>query len=521
MDKWPTAVDSKTDKQIPVNLPTREEIIRNSHLSEAIFDEKKYQEYIQSFENRIQLLHEQEALLQADFDALKPFSDKGGDVYRKHFHLVGELLSRLSADIYNVLNQKDLFPYDKNWFLIEDQVDSLSSQVRNMKYAMANLYSIDTYHSIAGKASLRALVGPGQYSREEIASPYTRTHLAPRQTEEYFASLLPSIENIHSETILTANGMAALTTVLALVKSERNNGKYLIASNSYYEVTKAFEHMLNEVGIKEPKFQPPETLLRHIEIDDPDMIFVEPIQNNPDMHEIDMLSLVSTPTKHDKRFVVIDNTLSGLNLAMRDIVKESNPQNILLFISSLHKMHEQGDDVAPAGVIHVVGPNSTEIESVTQKLRALRAFLGVNITTPSLLLLQKISPDSVEKYSNIIGKNVTALARDLRSVNSPIVKKIVSASENESGASGALAFFIHFKHEVAVKFIDKVLEKAKEHRLQVTARAAFGYRHTSLEIPADPTIVRIAPGVENPRQIEILKQIFREALVNLTRGMSE
>ncbi|MBI2612662.1 hypothetical protein HYW59_02525 [Candidatus Kaiserbacteria bacterium] len=517
MEKWQAVKqDSGINKELPANLPTRKEIIENSHLSETIFDESKYRDYVKSFEDRVSLLQEQEAQLLSDFDALKPHYEKGGEIYREHVHIVRDLLSDLSRGIDNMLFQRDLFPVDKKWFLVESQVETLSLQVRDMKYAMANLYSVGTYHSVTKGASFTKHMGPGQYARKELASPYARSGLEPREMEAYFAGLLPSVENTKSETILTANGMASLTTVLALVKSEKNDGKYLIPANSYYELNKVFRHMLREPGVKDFTFQPPETLLDHTKNDDPDMIFIEPIQNDPEMREIDVIDLVSVPTKHDKRFVIVDYTISGQNIALHDIIEKSNPRNILLLISSLHKMYEQGDDVAPAGVIHVVGKTAEGLKPITEKLRALRAMLGTNITAPSLLLLQRISPDAVEEYSYAIGKNVTTLARDLQRINSPIVKKISAAAENESGASRGLVFYIHFMQDVAPRFVEGVLEKAREHKLPVMEKSAFGYRQTSLSIPGE-LIVRIAPGVENSRQVEILKQIFEDVLIDLSR----
>src|SRR3989344_1838274 len=346
-EKWQAArQDLNISKEFPANLPTRKEIIENSHLSETIFDEFKYQDYVKSFKDRISLLREQEVQLRSEFDALKPHYEKGSEIYREHFHTVRDLLSDLSRGMDDMLFQRDLFPVGKNWFLVESQVETLSLRVRDMKYAMANLYSIGTYHSVTKGASLTEHMGPGQYARKDLVSPYARSGLEPLEMEAYFAGLLPLVENTKSETILTANGMAALTTVLALVRSERNDCKYLIPSNSYYELNKVFRHMLSGPGVMDFTFQPPETLLDHTKNDDPDMIFIEPIQNDPEMRQINVIDLVSVPTKHDKRFIILDYTISGQNIALHDIIEKSNPRNILLLISSLHKMHEQGDDVA-------------------------------------------------------------------------------------------------------------------------------------------------------------------------------
>src|SRR3989344_112891 len=513
--------ESNINRELPVNLPTRQEIIEGSHLSETEFDESRYREYIQSFQERVGLLREQEAHFHSDFNALKPFYTQGSDTYREHVSLVEDLLGKLSSNLNDFLHQGDLFPSATKWFLAESQVDNLSAQARDLKHAMANLYSIGTYHSTTLRASLQDDIGPGQYARGEISTPYARTSLNPRETEEYLGTLLSPGDGIRHETILTANGMAALTTVLSLVKSEKFNGKFLIAANPYHELTKVFEHMLSERGIKGSGFEPPETLVHRMEADDPDVIFVEPIQNNADMREIDVLSLVSISTKHDKRFFVLDYTLSGLNFDIKDIIEKSNPHDVFLLVTSLHKMYEQGDDITPAGVIHIAGKTITEIEPLVEKMRALRSMLGTHIAVPSLLLLQKISPDSVGEYSGAIERNVATLAPVLSRINSPLVKKIVTAPEDASGASRGLVFVIQFHQKIGPRFIGEMLEKAKGHNLQVSEKEAFGYRHTTLGPIGDESVVRVSPGIENSRQIKVLEQIFEEVLSSMARESKE
>ena len=510
-------MESNINRELPVNLPTRQEIIKNSHLSETDFDESRYREYIQSFHERVQLLREQEAHLRSDFNALKPYYSEGSIDFRKHFDLVEDLLRKLSSNLHSVFHQRDLFPQSDHWFLAETQVDELSMQVRDLKHAMSNLYSIGTYHSTSRKASLRDEIGPGQYARVESSAMYARAALQPRETEKYFGNLLSLPENVRHETVLVANGMAALTTALALVKSEKYNGNYLIAANPYYELTKAFKQMLDERGVKEAGFQPPETLLQNMKENNPDVIIVEPIQNNADMQEIDVASLVSIPTKHEKRFFILDYTLSGQNFAISDYVDKATTHDVFILISSVHKMYEQGDDITPAGVIHVVGKGAVEIESVVEKIRTLRSMLGTNIAVPSLLLLQKISLGAVEAYSSSIERNVTTLSRALQKVDCPLVKKIVTAPTSATGVSRGLFFIIQFHEKSGPSFIGKVLEKAREHNLQVTEKFAFGYRHTSLCLFGDEAVVRIAPGIEDSRKIEVLKRIFTEVLTILPR----
>ena len=518
MEKYSASIaDLNIHEKLPVNLPTRHEIIQNSHLSEAVFDESKYQEYIESFQNRTRLLQEQQTHLQSDFNALKPYYSKGSIEFKKHFDLVEDSLRKLSSNLHSAFHQRDLFPQNENWFLVEAQVDELSMRVRDLKHAMANLYSIGTYHSVTRRASLQDEIGPGQYARRETASQYARGALDPRETEEYFGTLLSPPEGTCHETILTANGMAALTTVLALVKSEKYNGKYLIASNPYYELASAFEQMLSERGVKEAGFQAPETLVQHMKEDDPDVVIVEPIQNNPEMHEIDISSLISVPTKHDKRFFVLDYTVSGRNLAINKIVEKSDPRDVFFLLSSLHKMYEQGDDITPAGVIHIIGKTTQEIDPIVKKMRALRSMLGTQIAVPSLLLLQKISLDAVEKHSGAIERNVATLSQALRNIDCPLIKGIVTTRENELGVSRGFFFIIHFHQKIGPRFIGEILEKVKEHNLQLAEKAAFGYSHTNLSLFGDESVVRVAPGIENSRQIEVLKRIFEEVMTTLAR----
>lgn len=499
----------------PINIPSYDDVLEYSNLSESVFDKKDYREYVESFKERTNLIKEQEQIFTEQLKSLKKYYERGSEIFKKHFDLVEDLLSDFSKSINSMMNQKDLAPSSEDWFLVEDQVDHLANQARDLKFAISNLLSIGGFQSVSIKSSKGEQIGPGQLSETELGAVYARSDISPRSTESHYDAMIEMSENAENETLLMGSGMSALTVGLGLTKSELPDAQYLIGDNLYFENDRYLEQLASEVGIDNMDlFSDNEDMKEQLK-DDPQVILTEPVGNTPEMVVTDIEEIVKTPTDHEQRFVLVDYTLTGPNYDFSEITEKLDDKTVLILFSSLQKMHEEGDDIAPAGMITAVAKDGQQTEKLTKKMRGLRSILGANITSQSLSLLQNTSPESTREYAEKIQNNVKELSSFIESLGTNIIDKVVTPPLDKNGNSQGALFYLHFTEKVGTDFIDKLIEKAKSKNLQVVDGSSFGFRDSRLTTLQEDKVVRFSPGIENPRKLEKMKQIIEEALNEL------
>jgi hypothetical protein len=253
---------------------------------------------------------------------------------------------------------------------------------------------------------------------------------------------------------------------------------------------------------------------------DPQFLFVEPVGNTENMPSVDLVKIIKSPTSHDRRIIIIDNTLCGTNLDTKKILENLDDNTVVLLISSLQKLYEEGDDVASAGMITLLSKNDAVTSQVYKKIKALRGMLGTNITPYHLKLIQKIDPPMIKEHIHKIGVNVAELSSFMQGLQSSVLEKVVT-SDIENGVSQAAVFYVHFNKEIGHDFINKILNKSTKRNLQVVYGASFGFKNTRMAVIEDPHQVRICPGIENPREIAVLKEIIEESLRELDRVLEE
>lgn len=509
---------ANTEVARPLNLPSYEEVLTASKISTEQFSELKYQEYILSLEKRISLLKEQESYFMSQLEQLRPNLDKGTKLFLAHFDLANKFLKSISDSIYSLTEQGDLFPANDQWLLLEDSLDGLSEQVREMKFVIANLYNIGNYQAVGYYSSKKKEIGIGQLSDEDLFSEYARYDLTPTQTEKYFDNQIKKPEGIHSQTLLFGSGMATVSTTIALAKYENPNGSYLFGSQMYFENNNQAQQLQDELHFERFELfdeNVPDDLKDKMK-SDPSVIFAEPIGNSKDLPSINLEDILKTPTNNRTRLIIIDTTLSGPNFNYKDVLADLDDKSVLILVASLQKLYQEGDGVASAGMATILTRDEALKNETVTKMKTFRGMLGTNITPHNLKLIQKISPENVTKYAEQIGKNVTDFASALKSKQYSIVEKIATAPIKANGVSEASVFYIQFKKDCGQKFIDKVVTKSKGRDIQITDGASFGFRNTRLMvIGGDEFAVRVCPGIENTRQLAILEEIFEETLKEL------
>lgn len=512
-----TLSPDKTGEELPpLNLPSYEEVLETSKLSSEQFSLSKYEQYITSLRSRIALVKEQEKYLNEQMSQLnRHFGTSNNQSLIAQYEFVQQDINSLSSSITDTTNQSDLFPVDNDWLLLEEQLDTISSKIRDLKFAVANLYTLGGYQAVSVTSSKERQIGIGQQSESDLYSEYARYDLDPRKTEQYFDDLIQKPEGVHSQTLLFGSGMATVTTALTLARNVHPAGTYLFGSQMYFENKNQAERIENELLFQRFELfneSDPSDLAEKMK-SDPSVIFAEPIGNSKDLPSVDLKKILETPTTNGQRIIIIDTTLSGPNFDYKKLLEDLDDTSVVILVTSLQKLYQEGDGVASAGIATVISRNSEVQAEVTSKLKAFRGMLGTNITPHNLKLIQKLDPEVVSSYSEAIGKNVTELASGLQQIDSPIVDKVVTGPVNDEGVSTAAVLYLQFKRECGQEFVNRAINIATKRGIQLTDGASFGFKTTRLMvIGGDDYAVRICPGIENPRQLAVMEEIFEETL---------
>lgn len=499
------------------NIPRYGDVLQFTGLSSEQYSELDHTKYAETIRFRLDLIREQERIAEKQIIELRAVEKRGGDAFAQSLENAFLLLTAISARINDMEFQDDLFPAGDDFFLIEENLDVVSTKLRDLKSIIANLYSIGGFQSVGENVSKTPEIGPGQLADTDLYSQYARYDLAPEKYESYFNKII-GVENIHSESVLLSSGMACVTTVLALCKRKDTRAGGLLFGNSlYFENKNSAQQTASELGEEAVNtFQEGDQadLVNKMELD-PGVIFFEPVANSRDLSKVDFEKILSAPTKHTPRVVIIDTTIFGLNFNFQSVADQIDGNTVVLLINSLQKSFQEGDGISSAGIVTVMASSDTVAKDFSAKLKAFRGMLGTNIQPYNLKLLQETDVADVKEYSKLIGENVVTLASGLQSNRFENVDKIVTG-DIDKGISGPLVFYVQFKVPLGQEFVNKAIAVASTRNIQLTDGASFGFKTTRLMvIGGDQYSVRICPGVENPRQIKVLEQIFTQALHEL------
>lgn len=501
-----------------LNLPSHKDILKLSGLSEGQFPESKYREYVRALNERMRLLETQTGSLTYNLEELRPKLEHASKLVVAHFDVVEVFLKEACRGVIRLTKQTDLFPNHNNWFLVEESMDQLSEQIRDLKFALANLYTIGGFQATSVKTSREVQAGIGQRADTDLRAEYTRYDLLPVRAERYFDELIQKPEGVNSRTLLFGSGMASVTTVLTLAKSEYQKEVFLTGTHLYFENHNQTDQLFTDIGEErlatfDERY--PDGLRIRMD-DDPAVVFVETIGNMRDMPSVDVDDILQADTQHSRRLVVLDITLSGPNFDSKRLLRNMDEHTVVILVNSLQKLYQEGDGVAAAGALTVLSRNKDWTNEITAKLHAFRGMLGTHVTPQNVKLLQRINPEAVRSFARRIGTNVAEIATALREADLPVVDKIVTGRMHTDGTSEAAAFYIQLNYNCGQTFVDTVVKKAAARNIQLTDGASFGFKTTRLMvIGGDTTAVRICPGAENPRQISELITIFKEALEEL------
>ncbi len=494
-------------ERIPINIPSYDDLVKLSGLSKDVFPPEKYDSYKEEIRREVKLVV---ALLEEFGRITKTMDEAEGKspLLDTMTRVAVEHLRALQTRLANIQNQGDLFPSRPRQFLVELQLDELLNDLREFKFVLTNLQSMGAWQSPSLEHSVREHVGVGQKLEPDLIALYARYDLSPKRMEQTLQDALELDKDVHGETILVNSGMSAITIATAAVTKSLDASSHVLGQeDSYFENEKHLLSMVDRKDFAEFSIEKPAHFLDAILREDPQVIFFEPVGNSPHMPFINPEAVLRTPTNHSKRYVIMDYTASGSLLEVNRLAHVLDDSTVLLAVTSLQKLYEEGHDVASGGMVNVITRSKVGQEIVVD-LRVARTMIGGQMSTSSLGLLSRLSPERIRQHGLSIGKNVRDLAEALKDIPGVHVWR---GPDVEDGQALSAFFYLEFQQAgIPRKVEDSLLKKARAHGIELTVGSSFGFRST--RIFAGDGSIRVCPGVENSRQLAVLQEIFREAI---------
>ncbi len=501
--------DKGTDR-LPVNVPSYEELIEHSGLSTQLFSKERYQEYKRELGQEVRLI---DALL-GEFGRIIVTIDSvetKSALLEMQLRLAKDAIWGYQSRVRDLKDQKDLFPGKKRWFLVEHQVESLLEDLRDFKFLVSNLQQMGLWQSPSLGHSKAELIGAGQSVEPDLQSAYARYDLTPTRFEKVLDGTIEHADDVTSQTIVVNSGMAGVTMALGLAPElTSEQAKVLGEDDVYFENEGQQLGIGSLVGIENLLLYKPSEFVEEIEREDPHIIFFEPVANSVKMPAIDPEAVVRTSTAHPVRVIVMDYTVSGPLLDLKRITSALDDHTVLLAVTSLQKLYEEGQDVTSGGMVTVLAKKtaSKPATDALYGLRAIRKRIGATMSTSNLTLFQRLSPEQIKEHAFQIGKNVRVLSDALDAIDG--VKTHRGPDGKEHRATSAF-FYLTFAEPIAEHVEKKVIEHAREQNLSVSLGMSFGFRDTRI-MSNNKTAIRVCPGVENEREMALLQKIFVQSI---------
>jgi hypothetical protein len=487
-----------------VNIPTYEEVLSFSGLSENQFSFDQYKQYKNRIQMRVRLIDEQLAYFESELSSYEKLSLSS--TQEKLYLTCKEMISKAGLMRNTLMNQYDMFSTSDTSAVVEEKIEELSNFIREIKFLYASFSVHGNFQSVSVASSLHEELGEGQKVKKDLFTEYSRYDLDAKEAQNHFNSLIEAPDGYSSKSLFFSSGMAAVSTVLA----GANRSKVLCGSSLYFENSNITHDYLDEETTT--FFNEGETgSLREGVAKNPDVVFIEPIGNNFELPTVDLKELFETESV--PKVVILDVTLFGLGFDYEKFLSESKDGSTFIFVNSLQKLFQDGDSVVSAGAITIVGKDREYVEALRSKIYALRGMLGTNITQHSLQGLLKLDRNVTLEYVQACVENTKSIFNNVKDYVSYDFGRVVY-SEIPEGAPPV--FYINFNQELGQQFVNRVVDLASNKGIQVTDGASFGFRHTRLMcIGGDSTKVRVCPGIENEREVVALTQIIQQSLNEL------
>lgn len=502
--------EQKKQERIPVNVPSYEVLLESSSLTPELFSRERYEVYQRELVTEVKLadvLVDEFARVIGTIDGV----EEKRTLLTAHVRLAKDALWGFRSRLREMKDQKDLFPVHGAQYLIENQIEDLLNDLRDFKFVVSNLSQMGLWQSPSLGHSKRDLIGAGQSVESDLQAVYARYDLCPIRFEKILDGTIEHSRAVTSQTVIVNSGMSAVTMALGVArKLTHEHAKVLGQDDTYFENEGLLLATADAVGLDQLFLGKPSEFIQEIDREDPQIIFFEPVANSPHMPTIDSTAVMHSPTQHPVRVVVMDYTASGPLIDFKPITDALDDHTVLLAVTSLQKLYEQGQDVTSGGMVTVLAKKgaSKPATEAFYELRAIRKRIGATMSTSNLTLFQRLSSEQIKEHAFQIGKNVHALSDALGSLEG--VTTFRGPDRKDSRATSAF-FYLSFESPIANLVEKKVLEHAREQYLSVSLGMSFGFRDTRI-MANSKTAIRVCPGVENEREMAVLQRVFEQSI---------
>jgi cystathionine beta-lyase/cystathionine gamma-synthase len=380
---------------------------------------------------------------------------------------------------------------------------SLADRLRVEQALLAGLLAAPDWQSPSFLHSIAPAAGRQTGRIQAHWDDYKRDRHADAEDYErrYVAEMVD--EPAGARALLTACGMAAVTTILGWLVGERKlPGPVLAGRGLYHESRLLLERMLpGRVAFVDEADTA--ALLRAIGERHPSAVFLDSLSNTRLMPVPDLPAVIDALRGTDT-YLVLDNTC--LSVGCQPFALAGGAVRLVVF-ESLLKYGQLGLDRVGAGVI-VAGADDAE------SLDHYREHLGTNIPDMSVHALPPPDRGVLERRLARFQRNVRWLAAGLEERAPPGVTIVYP------GRGGCLAVLLEVpdrRLECRSRLVGEAVSVATSRGIKLLAGSSFGFDTTRIYLTAaraesGTPFVRIAAGTEHRLEVGALIDVFATAI---------
>jgi len=367
--------------------------------------------------------------------------------------------------------------------LSADSTHTDESTLRTAYRLIGTLANLAAWSAPASQESCALHSFPYAAARDTVA--YARYGCPETTAQELIYANLLGFDPDQSRLLLTSSGMAAYSLIENfLLREVLGPGDRVLVHPSIYFETQEQLRALRFLDIRTAPGTSREALLAAVALQQPKLVFVDPLTNSAELHVIDIPRLLSDAARVCTRetWFVVDGTL--LSGGFDPFAPPRSPNVRVLYYESGCKYLQFGMDLGPSGVVVVE-------TALAERFERLRRGIGAIAAEP--MILPRVSRSGYLAYlqaqtasAEAVARAVNAYAEDAgEQVLLPVFPGLREHPDHAEAAryphlGGVLAFRFRderFNRRAALEdFIDALIAKARSAKLALTAGVSFGFR---------------------------------------------
>ena len=345
----------------------------------------------------------------------------------------------------------------------------------------------------------------------------------------------------HQDSLLFQSAMSAYIGITQFLKS-LGSPRILVGNNAYYEINQSLvyygpslvkridEYNLDQVVADISSGQYSAYLMDPIANAMPDQRRPGNKASFPAFNIREMMVRLTGLTYDKPFYLVMDTSVLGPTFDFsRYTAGLIIPPNLhFIQVNSLQKFYEEGQELSTGGAITVTSAGGKE--DMMSQLRAIRAQTGGRLSTRQLQLLSTLgfNKDIARERTERIHRNALDLARFLEEEISKYPEEsiklvfpgIQSHPDYEIGKRnfnffGPFVFLSVGSVEQNERFDDILRQKMAEKGAISYLKNSFGFAHFASFSYFAGQIYRYCAGEEDEKQMALIKESFREALIDV------